>query len=100
MIDVHIFASFGELISYLESKRDRLRKALDADVNGVEAIDVENGSVTSLNASFKDDVEDVLNDVNSMLKRIRTSSDYSGIIVLVEEDGSPSNIYIVPGDLI
>ena len=100
MIDVQIFASFGELISYLEAKRDRLRKALEADLNGVEVINVEDGSLTSLGGSFQDDVEDVLNDVNSMLKRIRTSSDYSGIIVLVEEDGSPSNIYIIPGDLI
>ncbi|GGP21386.1 hypothetical protein GCM10007981_13000 [Thermocladium modestius] len=100
MIDVHIFASFRELTNYLESKRDRLRKALEVEVNGVEAVNVEDGSLTSLDSSFQDDVEDVLNDVNSMLKRIKTSSDYTGIIVLVEEDGSPSNIYIIPGDLI
>ncbi|MGC8597573.1 MAG: hypothetical protein ACP5NY_06640 [Thermocladium sp.] len=100
MIDVQIFSSFSDVLNYLETKRDNLLKALEVKVENNDVLNAVDGSFGELSETYRDEIEDIISDINSMLKKIRTSNDYIGIIILVEENGSPSRIYMIPGDLI
>jgi len=100
VIDIQIFNSFSNVLKYLEAKRDNLLKALEVKVGSNDVINAVDGSFGELSETYRDEIEDIISDINYMLKKIRTNNDYTGIIMLVEENGSPNKIYIIPGDLI